>query len=352
VTDLSEAQPPISHSPSRRRLFAFALGFCVCAAALAAILVPMALRDHRQYRVSLLGAAGPIDTDRLVTADSVDTVAGPALSPANAATYYVQALNSWNARRGPYLKNRKLNPFADEPMPNAAELHLMRAGTVCRECDFYGLRLTFIVYPGGKPRPFEPAKDPFITRPYIGIMRLVAQGVLNTGKELERAGQQPEAEKDYQAALRFGWHLRQRPGSILDLQLGLELEQKALHYLDVHYGLTKQSAKRQAVWKYGDSLKQLADAVERKFTQLGNPEAAMVILQRDSEPVWRIQAAAALKLALDVDRYGWLEQRDIRRALDSARHDTDRSVRLAVNFLEQRPPTPDTSQPLHEDATH
>jgi hypothetical protein len=354
VTDLIDAHLPNAamSARARRPLLRPLFGFLLCAGAFAAGLVSWALRDQHAYRVSLLAAAGSIDTGRLGSAVSVDTVVGPASVSANAAGFYAQALNSWNARTGPYLKKRALDPFVVEPMPNPAELHLMRAGAACQDCDFYSKRLTYFVYPGKKPWPFEPAVDPFAMRPYTGTMRLLAQGVLNMGKKRERAGKQAEATQDYQMVVRFGWHLRQHPGSILDVQLGLEMEQKGLHYLDVHYGLTKQTSQRRAVWKYGDSLKRLSDAMERKFTQLGNPEAAMVILRRDAEPVWRVQAAAALKLALDVNRYGWLEQRDIRRALEAARHDTDRSVRQAVAFIERRPPTPDTPQPLHEEAMH
>jgi hypothetical protein len=329
----------------------------VLLAAAALFVWPEILRDHQAYRVQLLGSAGDIETGPISSSIPVDSVAGPATGTGNAAWFYVQALNSWNARRQPWLLNRKLNPFADEPMPNPAEIHLMRAGAAQRNCDFYvraGDRtaFTFITYPRAKPWPFEPASDPYAMRPYINIMRLVAQGVLNAGKKLERAGNQAEAERDYQTVVRFGDHLRQHPGSILDVQLSLELEQKGLHYIDVHYGLTKQALKQRALWKYGDSLKRVASAIERKYTQLGNPEAAMVILQRDSEIWWRVQAATALRIALDTDRYGWLEQRDIRSALAAARQDSDRTVRLAARVLETRPVTPKAIEPPRDEAVH
>lgn len=349
---------PSTSEPARHRLTwlvwpVAALGLL----GLGAAIVPFVLRGHRVYREDLLRSAGPIETGRMQTDVAVDAVVGAASGSENAALFYVQALNNWNGRRLPYLQNRKLNPFTDEPMPDAFEIGRMHMGAAQRSCDFYAHRndrpvMAFTVYPGPKPWPFDPASDPFAMRPYIGIMRLVAQGVLNAGKKLERAGNQTEAERDYETAVRFGWHLRQNPGSILDLQLGMELEQKGLHYLHIHYGLTKQIAKQRAVWRYGDSLKRFADSVERKFTQLGNPEAAMIVLQRDSETVWRVQAVAALKLALDVDRYGWLEQRHIRAAIAVGRRDPDRSVRLAVQILENRAPTPAAAPPPKEETTH
>jgi hypothetical protein len=348
-TSISErVLPPNTRSRWRSWLAAIVLSAVILGAVVSFAL----LRAHRNYKAQLLASAGILQTGRMETDVPVDSVTDPAIAPRNAAGYYSAVLNSWAARRIPYLRNRKLNPYADEPLPNPVEIHLMLAGAAARDCDFYSSEspgLIFYLYPGTKPWRFEPASDPYAARPYIGVMRLVAQGVLNVGKRREKAGVRAEAERDYRAVVRFGWHLRQKPGSILDLQLGLELQQKGMHYLDTLYSQTRESGKRRAVWKYGDSLKRLAEAVERKYTQLGNPEAAMEILRRDPEPVWRIQAAAALALARDVERYGWLERRDVGVALAASRTDPNETVREAVGLLSM-PPKQAASPPAPAEA--
>ncbi len=307
----------------------------------------------------MLAEAGSIETGRMTTDVPVETVLPAATGTGNAATYYVEALNSWDARRLPYLKNRMLNPFADEPPLLPSDLTLLVMGAAQKECDFYSRKklpepLIFVQYPGPKPWPFEPASDPYAMRPYINILRLVAQGALNAGKKLERGGKPADAERLYQVVTRLGCHLNDNPGSILDVQLGIELEQKGLHYLDVFYRLTRNPERQRAVWRYGDSLTRHTSAVQRKFTQLGNPEAAIYVLQHDSKSVWRVQAASALALALDVDSDGWLEGRAIRHALGSARSDPNPEVRQAVQLLASRAPTPSAvpAEKVLQDAGH
>lgn len=320
-----------------------------CAAALGARLYAGGLAHYeRVERPALLREAGPIETGPLRLTVSPDVALPAANRPVNAAPFYAAALNSYNARRLPYLKNRKLNPFANEPALTHDELAEMLSAATCRDCDFYapgrnGSPLAFVRQPGSKPWPFQYATDPYAQRPYVGIVRLVAQGALDAGKKRERGGLYPEAEPLYDAVARFGWHLTQHPGSILDVQLGIELQQKGLHYLDRFYALTHKPLKQRACWRYGDALKELQARISHKYAQLGNVEAARTILRSDSEVAWRIEAATALRDALAHERLSWFARRSIVDTLTAERQDADPRVRAVVWDLTTRPDT--TSAP-------
>lgn len=313
------------------------------------IFVGASLHYEQVTRPENLRAAGPLPLERMDTALPPETVLPPEPGGENAAPYYLAALNSYNARRLPYLKNRKLNPFANEPSINAAELAAVQMGARQRECDFYATvdgnptkpRFTLILQPSGREWPFDIVEDPYALRPYVSVIRLVAQALLNEGKRQERAHHLPEAERAFQTITRFGEHLRQHPGSLMDLQIGLELEMKGLHYLDAYYRLTNNSTKRGQCWKYGDAVNRLLAEVVHKYTLLGNPEAAKQIVLHDRERVWRIVAAAALRAMQLYGGIGWLEGRSIHRTLAAAQKDNERAVRRAVLFLEtHQPPKP------------
>lgn len=303
-----------------------------------AVVIQKSNRDQAE----MLRAAGPLFTALLTTDVPLDSVAKPAPGAQNAATFYVAALNSYSVRRAPYLRDRKLNPFANEPPISPAELQAILTGASQRECDFYadaGGRplFQFAVNAEGKAWPFTVGVDPFEVRPYVPLMRLVAQSALNEGKRLERAKQLPSAEAIYQAVVRWGSHLRQHPGSFMDLQLGLEIELKGLHYLDQFYLITHNPARRGACWKYGDSVNRLQAAIRRKYAQLDNPEAARVIAQNDSERVWRVEALTALKAELSFHKPGWLEERRLSGVIEGARNDRDAYVREAAGKLAGMP---------------
>jgi hypothetical protein len=294
-----------------------------------------AVVSHRRFKHALLISAGEMEPFSSVTRVPVEVAAGAAPGRENAASLYLQAINHWNARRTPRKLDPKASPVVFEPVPDIYERMYFLAGSMQRSCDFYdndleGLPLAYYISRGKEEWQFSRAYDPYAMRPYVGAMRLFAQGILTAAKRAEQRHGFAEAEAGYKSVVRFGWHIRQNPGSILDVQLGLELEQKALHYLDVLYKTTRKAAKRQAVWKYGDSLNALAASTERKYTQLGNPEVAMRILERDPERIWRVQAAAALALAADQGRYGWMERRDMLSALDAAQRDADPLVQRAA----------------------
>jgi hypothetical protein len=307
------------------------------------ILRPRALRE-----------AGTIVYAPLRTDVSPDTILPRATGRENAARYYVAALNIYNVRRLPYLRKRGLDPIAKEPRIGLPELNFLMHGAHQEICDFSAggpgqQRLAVRNLPGKKPWPFVVAVDPYAARPYVAPMRSMAQAALNWGKEKERQRQPFAAALAYQTVIRLGEHLRQKPGSLMDMELSIEIERRGLHYLESWYARNEQvpafagmtrpranagaAAKRRACWRYGDSLSRLEAAERRKFAQLYNPEAAIRVLREDRDRLWRIEAAAALDTTLHMGHPGWLEARVIRRALDDARHDPDAHVRAALALL-------------------
>jgi hypothetical protein len=318
------------------------IGFGLLLIALSVGYIAFAVHRSGVARSEMLRAAGPIVTTPLTTDVRLDSVIKPAGGAKNAASFYVIALNSYSARRAPYLHDRKLNPFANEPPISPAELLAILVGSSQKDCDFYAEgtgspQLQFVVDSKGKAWPFTVGVDPFEARPYVPLMRLVAQAALNEGKRLERAKQLAPAEAIYQAVMRWGSHLRQHPGSFMDLQLGLEIELKGLHYLDQFYLITHNPTRRGMVWRYGDSVNRLQEAIRHKYALLDNPEAARIIAQNDTERVWRIEAVTALKAAISFHQVAWLEERHIAGVLAAAKTDQDRYVREAADKLSTMP---------------
>ena len=58
----------------------------------------------------------------------------------------------------------------------------------------------------------------------------------------------------------------------------------------------------------------------------------------DQEPVWRVEAGAALHQSEALGKLGWLEARSVSRALGKARSDPDLMVRDAARTLMQMKP--------------
>src|SRR5207237_2124369 len=102
------------------------------------------------------------------------------------------------------------------------------------------------------------------------------------------------AEWAYQITARLGIHLRDHPGSLMDIELGLDIEQTALHYLESLYSSRKDTDRLHKVVNYASAVSRLLRAVRDKYAQLDNVEAAVEVLNRDEEPVWRVEAATAL----------------------------------------------------------
>jgi hypothetical protein len=300
------------------------------------------LHYERVVRPRVLSMAGPIDLNLHTTDVAPDIILPDAPLTDNAASFYVSALNSYGRRRAPFLRKRLLDPRAEDPPVNRSEVRAIVDGSVRKSCDFYatapdGSKPVFLVYPGGQPWTFVVATDPFGDRPYIPVMRAMAQAALNEGKARENHKNWFQAELLYHAVVRMAGHLRQNAGSFLDMQLGLELEQKGLHYLEYLYGLRGLKEKRFRCWRYGDSLARLQKAVRRKYAQLGNVEAARLIAATDKERVWRVVAVAALKTYKHFHEMGWLERRGIDLALGNLAEDKDPYVRDAARLVEQMP---------------
>jgi hypothetical protein len=242
-----------------------------------------------------LAKAGPIQLGKLETEVPPEILLPRCTIPSNAAIYYVAALNSYNRRRT--LPKDRSQAYIEEPPIALGELENLLLGSRCTWCDLYESRAKpFRFLPRtGKALAFEVASDPFTGRPYIPAFRMLSEVALREGKRRERNGNSQAAETIYYAVWRMAVHLRQRPGSFMDIQLALEIERHALHYLDVLYRQTGERQKRLLCWKYADSLNGLTKAVQHKYSQLGNFEAAREIALGDHQRVWRIEAIAALK---------------------------------------------------------
>lgn len=286
------------------------------------------------YEPRMLREAGPIDLDLEAPSPPAKLIRPPDL-PGNAALDYLQALNGYNARCAPMLALRTLNPILREPAVSPRELQHVLLGARRRRCSFYepsgrSSPLVFYVQPGSKPYPMRRADDPFALRPYIAPMRTMAQACLNRGKELERAGRLDEAQRIYLAVARMGWNLRQDPGCLMDIELSLEIERKGLHYLEVLLAHRRSPQARALCRRYAQQVEAYLQQVHAKYAQLDNPEAAMLILQRDASPIWRMEAAVALSGYRYTARPGILERLIIRLALSRAERDPDAQVRRAV----------------------
>jgi hypothetical protein len=120
---------------------------------------------------------------------------------------------------------------------------------------------------------------------------------------------------------------------MLDIELGLEIETKALHYLESLYKAIRNRPKEVLCHKYAASVSELQKDVRAKFAQLDNPEAAKEVLLHDSEPVWRITAAVALVSADHFHNLTWIESWSSKFALRRAKRDPNRYVREACYHL-------------------
>lgn len=300
------------------------------------------LHHEQVVRPRMLQEAGSLNLGLMVTDVPAESLIPHPSGSANAAFHYVLALNEYNRRREPYIAARGLKPVIEEPPTNLQELHELARGAEQQDCDLYEERegkprFVFTIEPGGKPWPMHPASDPFEIRPYAGPVRTLAQAALNWGKKREAAGKQADGERAYQIVARMARHLRQRPGSLLDVELGIEIEVRALHYLEKLYQVHGNKARLHACWRYQDSVSKLQRDVRRKYAQLDNVEAAREVLAHDSERVWRISAGAALVAAQHYRQMGRLEARNMRVALGRAMHDRDPIVRQAVKTLVEMP---------------
>jgi hypothetical protein len=289
-------------------------------------------------RPRALVTAGPIALTRMSTDVSADTIIPKPTDPENGAFHYVLAINSYNARRAPYLASRGLKPIADEPPANLQDLRDLALGGSNRRCDFYEVqngqpRFVFYIIPGGTKWAFRPGEDPLEIRPYVGPIRVLAQAALNWGKNREIMGQKSDAERIYQVAAQLGIHLRDNPGTLLDIELGLEIEQNALHYLENLYGGAGNTKKQRTTVDYAASVARLHTAVRAKYAQLDSVEAAMEVLAADEEPVWRVLAASALVHARHYRGFGWPRSFVISRSLDAGLHDRNAFVGQAMKHL-------------------
>ena len=262
-----------------------------------------------------VASRGAFSSERVVSGDSK-----------NAATLYFAAVKSYAERRTPFLKNRKLNPFANEPAISMSELKNLVDASLVLQCNFQsaigsGISIGKKVIDWKNPA----GNGLFSDRTYVPLMRLVAQAALNEGKLEERRGGLVAAEQIYQAIYLLGTRLMEGAVSLMDEQFGIELQRRSLHYLDYYFGLIKFSAKRAMVWQTGDYLKKIESEIRAKFRTLDQPADALAIIRKDPDPIWRAEAAMALRASIVYHRIGWPLSSVILSRLTSAANDSDPS---------------------------
>lgn len=306
----------------------------------APLLFTLGMVLHYQFvaKPGSLREAGAVMLRRMDTDITPGAILPKPSQNGNAAFYYVLALNSFNKRREPYLLRRNLSPIAEEPPISADDLHLLASSAKQESSDLYEVkngepRFVFYIVPGSKKWAFTPAEDPFEQRPYIASIRVMALAALKWGKHREEIGEPGDAQWAYENTAWLGIHLRDHPGSLNDIELGLEIEQVALHYLEAFYSTRGKHDKLVKVVEYASSVSRLLHAVRHKYAQLENVEVAMEVLASDSEPVWRIEAATALVHSRYFRKFSWPRSWLVDRGLRSASHDRSPIVATAVRRL-------------------
>lgn len=264
----------------------------------------------------------------------------PAPTPRNrnAALCYADALCSYMARREHAARRPDLAGIVHEPPIAPRELNALLRGAQRPDCDFYGGdRIVLQGRPGDKPWVFVFAGDPFEFRPYAVPVRRLAQAALNEGERRVNSGRPDEARRIFGAVAAFGAHIRRHPGSLIDVQVGLDVERRALHYLlalDNRLG-------RKTAWRtharQDAALRAEQDAFVDRYASLDDIGNAIDALLGDPEPVWRVAAAAALTTALHTRTLSGGERAQIRAAMDLAAFDPDPDVRRAVFHMQKLP---------------
>jgi len=251
----------------------------------------------------------------------------------NGAERYARALEVYEARRLPLRAQRRANRLPTEPRIGGEELGALIEGGKFRDTDLYdaGPRpAAFNVFPSGARWEFRRALDPMEMRPYMAAVVVLSQVALGEGMRRYRASRWGDAERIYVAVARFGRALRRRPGAFVDLQMGIEIELNAVHYLEVLARQTHSPGMESAAIRYGAAIRRLDLAVRARFASLSLPGPAIELLQHAAEPVWRVQAASALVQYLWLGRATGTESIAIRRAMQAARSDPSPWVRDAV----------------------
>src|SRR5262249_12286318 len=151
--------------------------------------------------------------------------------------------------------------------------------------------------------------------------RVIAMAALKWGKHREEIGEAGDAQWAYESVAWLGIHLRDHPGSQLDIELGLEIEQVALHYLEALYSSRGKHDRLGKGGEYASTVNRLVHAVRHKDAQLENVEVALEVLKEDDEPVWRIEAATALVHSRYFRKFSWPRSWLVERGLKTATHD-------------------------------
>ncbi len=276
---------------------------------------------YGRVRPDRLLSAGEIELKRMAAGASSESVLLTAEGPGNAAAHYVMALNSYATRRIPYLKNRGFKAFVKEPPVTQQEIRELEHGALRARCDFFEMRNgkpVFTLIKGGKgPWKFRRAEDPSEPRPYYTPLRLLLVGILYQAADLTRAGRHADSAWLYRLVARVGAHILQRPGCLLDFELGLEMQVKAMRGLENSVALGGDTDGRQ-VALYRRAVEQLGERFRRKYGQLDNPEAAALIAMKDEDPMWRIEAVASLRDQQAYHSLGILERRAINASIAHA----------------------------------
>ncbi len=267
-----------------------------------------------------LKSVGPIELGDLTTDVPVSTVLPEPTTEGNAYDFYIEVLNDYTSRRKLYHALPKNQRFTDEPLASPRELYLVWAAMDLRSFDTHALdsqAVPTIEVVSGKHVRYGYQKFPLNNRPETSSLIILAQTMLNAGNKCLVHNDKECAERIYKSVLRMGYNWSLSHLSLVDTQLGINIETRACHYLQVLYG---DNDPRQAqMTKYSESLYRLTLRISRKYRQLDTPAAAKMIFESDTGMIWRTESLVAMYSGLYYHRISWPEARVIRELLDKAK---------------------------------
>ncbi len=286
-----------------------------------------------------LKSAGEVEIGDMHADVSISSILPEPHQPGNAFVNYVQALNEYNARRRLYRNLPKIQRVTDEPIAGPRELFLFAEATAIKNFEPIAKEndsVPPIITVDGKSWRYDYQDDPYGTRPEIAPMRLLTQAILNEGKKSELQNDRLRAEKIYRSVLRMGNNWRSQPLSMMDLQLGLEIETRACHYLEMLFAPTDQQ--RTQLLTYSKSLNRLNVRIGRKYRQLDTLAAAKFILEHDNSRLWRTEALSSLYAGLFYHRVSWPERAMVNDVLKAVKRENRFADAVTIDFLQRMKP--------------
>lgn len=229
---------------------------------------------------------------------STDAVAQPATGTGNAAAWYLQAVNSYQRRRRTKGSVAAGYEGLNLPPLSAAEMCDLTLGSRQSQADFYVERdgapaLTILTEPGSEPHPMALTADTMQVAAHAEPLQAFAMAAVREADRRLHAGRRDKAMAICARIVRLGAHMRQRPGSLTDVDGGIRIEQLALAQMALCRG-PRDVARSVAAQNYSRSLERLQARVRSVYAGLGDLATCRRILLMGTERLWRVLAAAAL----------------------------------------------------------